>query len=83
MTSLIQPQHDHGRGDHGDDRDRDREFHHQQRALGMVHRRPAHLHLRDLRVDALRGPADRPGDGVKLTPFSSPSVSPASFARIR
>jgi Ca2+:H+ antiporter len=42
-----------------------RELHYQQRALGLVRRRSAHLHLRGLCADAVCGPAGGPGDGVK------------------
>ena len=58
-----------GRRHHGDDCDRDGELHYEQRALGLVRRRPAHLHLRGLCADAVCGSAGWPGDGVKPTPL--------------
>src|SRR6185437_14343657 len=70
-----------GRGDHGDDRDRNGELHHEQRALGLVHRRVAHLYLRGLRVNTLCGPAGRRGVGVSRCPLLAVSSTLTRFGR--
>ena len=45
------------RGDNGDDCDFGDMLRHQQRTIGMVHRRPPAFHLCDFRDDPLHGPA--------------------------